>query len=62
MLCYLLVFDKTKYIIIVRNKNKLYFQALGHPGWCVGMLADGTTGLYHQSYVEESLVKEQTHI
>ncbi|XP_041356580.1 uncharacterized protein LOC121373867 [Gigantopelta aegis] len=37
-------------------------KALGHPGWCVGMLADGTTGLYHQSYVEESLVKEQTHV
>ncbi|XP_046375024.2 nascent polypeptide-associated complex subunit alpha, muscle-specific form-like [Haliotis rufescens] len=29
-------------------------KAIGRPGWCIGMLADGTTGLYPQSHVEDA--------
>ncbi|XP_067664002.1 serine-rich adhesin for platelets-like [Haliotis asinina] len=29
-------------------------KAIGRPGWCIGMLADGTTGLYPQSHVVDA--------
>ncbi|XP_069130487.1 serine-rich adhesin for platelets-like isoform X3 [Argopecten irradians] len=31
-----------------------------NPGWLIGMLADGSTGLYHYSCVEEAPNKQQT--
>ncbi|XP_060065822.1 uncharacterized protein LOC132546141 [Ylistrum balloti] len=31
-----------------------------NPGWLIGMLADGSTGLYHHSYVEDTPNKQQT--
>ncbi|XP_021379537.1 uncharacterized protein LOC110466996 isoform X2 [Mizuhopecten yessoensis] len=33
-----------------------------NPGWLIGMLADGSTGLYHQSFVEESPAGNQQTI
>ncbi|XP_033743141.1 G protein-regulated inducer of neurite outgrowth 1-like isoform X2 [Pecten maximus] len=31
-----------------------------NPGWLIGMLADGSTGLYHHSHVEDAPNKQQT--